>query len=733
MRLVLPDLLPNTDYAVQVRTNDEGVTSEWSAVFEFTTIEDIAEPLTPTSVSWVSSGDSFHGEWDAVTENDDGKPTIITRYEIELVAGGDTRVVAVPPKTDAGKLSYDLSFEENRALFGTPEFTVQFRVRAVDNKDLKSPWSAPISATNAAPNPPTGADTTPGIDAITVFWTPAADSDIIGYNVYAGTTGGFTPNSGNRVFSGLATSFTYTTTTYTERFFKIFSVDKFGQESTTFDSTSDTANSPFGGGDTTPPAPPTAFDVTVTNDPMGLLLTQTATATWTPPADSDVAGYHIRYKKTSESNWTVVTIPADSAQPYVISKSLEPDTAYNFQIRAYDTFSNDSTWVADATSVLAPAGPAELFHAIVIEGGGYIESANYDANFGFRLDEDAIIIRQGSVSADVVNTGAIQSSAPAVHTKVRHVYNEDGELIGFGQPEEVTHPTRKAFVIDTEGDMQVSNLSVLGNIVVGEAEPDSTENDPVTIATTSGDPDITATTEFFVAGHIGRTITGAGIPGGTTIADVISATEATLSANATATASGVSANVVIPIRYVSQMSSGNYVEGTAGWTLRSDGTAELRELVAESLNGDAIAAQSMSADRLSGGVIVSELAISNRIQTTLTPTPFTLTFTSGATSVTAVESFALDDVGSLIEGPGLAPNTTITGWVSDHVVNISAATLSAQTGVGATMHRGRTAIMSGEGITLKTASNAIRVDLPTNPLLPVKFTGSIVAEELTVN
>jgi hypothetical protein len=59
-----------------------------------------------------------------------------------------------------------------------------------------------------------------------------------------------------------------------------------------------------------------------------------------------------------------------------------------------------------------------------------------------------------------------------------------------------------------------------------------------------GSPTITSATAAFSQGDVGATVTGAGIPAGTTIASVTNATTAVMSANATATATGVSVTVV---------------------------------------------------------------------------------------------------------------------------------------------------------------------------------------------
>lgn len=62
--------------------------------------------------------------------------------------------------------------------------------------------------------------------------------------------------------------------------------------------------------------------------------------------------------------------------------------------------------------------------------------------------------------------------------------------------------------------------------------------------TTNADATLTSATGDFSARDVGATITGTGIPGGTTIASINSATSVELSANATATATGVSVTIV---------------------------------------------------------------------------------------------------------------------------------------------------------------------------------------------
>lgn len=83
-----------------------------------------------------------------------------------------------------------------------------------------------------------------------------------------------------------------------------------------------------------------------------------------------------------------------------------------------------------------------------------------------------------------------------------------------------------------------------GNQVIGAATGGSTYTD---LATTSGAATITSASAGFTSADVGKTIVGTGIPASTTILSVQSATGATMSANATATASGVTFTIGRPV------------------------------------------------------------------------------------------------------------------------------------------------------------------------------------------
>ena len=99
---------------------------------------------------------------------------------------------------------------------------------------------------------------------------------------------------------------------------------------------------------------------------------------------------------------------------------------------------------------------------------------------------------------------------------------------------------------------------------LGEAGETRTVADAVT---TDTDETLTSATAAFVAADVGRRIVGVGIPDGTTIASVTSATEIEMSAAATVTDTGVT--IVIDDTQVPTASVGMPI--AAGSTVRFDG------------------------------------------------------------------------------------------------------------------------------------------------------------------
>src|SRR6266542_5942310 len=135
MRLLIRDLQPGQNYKVQLRSTDGSSFSEWSRLFDLTTVSDTTIPNAPT---WNTADPATPNGWDPVATSFVArwiKPTINTdssayidhdHYELQLTDGIKTVTIATPAT------SYDMSLQTNRAFFDTPKATVQARIRAID-------------------------------------------------------------------------------------------------------------------------------------------------------------------------------------------------------------------------------------------------------------------------------------------------------------------------------------------------------------------------------------------------------------------------------------------------------------------------------------------------------------------------------------------------------------------------------------------------------------------------
>lgn len=356
-RIVVQNLQPDTIYAYRVRARNGMVFSDWSPLQVFTTITDEVPPATPTGFTWVAVGNAFHGEWNAVTENVDGEDIMVVRYELELTANSIPKIVSVTPTT-GDKVTYDLTYENNIALWGAPFPTVTARVRTVDNRDLKSDWTAIVSASNDIPSSPSNVVATGGLDNITITWDASTAIDVRAYNVHVGTTAGFTPTLANRIFHGDALRTTYQTSTYSTHYFKVSAEDEFGQLSAYATSNAAAPTSPAGA-DGTPPAQPTGISATITTDADAALTTY-MDVSWTGVSDTDLAGYQVRYRKSTSGNYEYVNV--DDTTTAVRIRGLEPYVNYTVSVQAYDFSANYSGFPANVTATGAtnanPSQPA---------------------------------------------------------------------------------------------------------------------------------------------------------------------------------------------------------------------------------------------------------------------------------------------------------------------------------------------------------------------------------------
>lgn len=387
-RVLVPDLLPNTQYAIQLRAVGPNAASEWSRRLIFTTISDSVLPATPTNTTWVVSGDSFHGEWDAVTQNVNGDAILITRYEVELVGNSITQIISVPPNSTGTKNVFDLNFATNNTYFNGPAATVTFRVRAVDNHELKSAFTAPtLSATNAAPTTPTGLTATELYDAISLTWNANTDVDLKGYRLQVSTTG--SGGTYSTIYEGTNNSFVHNTTAFaTDHYYKVAAIDKFGTLSSYTAAVGPKRPKTTFAIDTTPPAAPAT--VTVSSGFNTTTQQSYIDVSWAAVADSDLAEYVVRYAtSTGTGDWNYITVPDTTTSARI---SVNPGTAYYVGVAAKDistnisAFTNASTYpitsTADTSAPSQPSAPTvaantlqiQVVHDGLKQGGGSMES-----------------------------------------------------------------------------------------------------------------------------------------------------------------------------------------------------------------------------------------------------------------------------------------------------------------------------------------------------------------------
>lgn len=358
-RLLLSSLQPGTQYIVQVRSRTNDNSSPWSQVLTFTTEMDSLAPDAPTGASWVVEGSNFVGTWNGI--NLDGSVpnnNDFDHYEISITAGATTIKYTVP----AGTHRFDFLLEDNKSAFGgTPEPSLIFSVKSVDKLGNQSASTAPIAATNPAPSPVSPVVSN-GAEQIILDWVAPADADLVGYNIYASQTLGFTPGPGNKISATPSLSYTLSTISTSPWYFHVKSVDVFGQESTSTEVTGTAKAVTLT--DLDAPAPPTGVGVTAFYD--GTLSSSLIAVTWTLSADdgagdNDVREYTIRYTLDGGTLYDYISV--DGGETGAVFPVL-PNADYDVSVRTRDFSGNSSAWV-DATpnpihtpTDTAPSDPA---------------------------------------------------------------------------------------------------------------------------------------------------------------------------------------------------------------------------------------------------------------------------------------------------------------------------------------------------------------------------------------
>lgn len=193
MRVLLRDLAPGQDYAIQFRSNDgAGQVSEWSQVQRFTSTNDTIRPGNVQNLSWYNSGSTFIGQWDALTLDEQGHALKDLRYYRCNVSDGTTSKDFYVTGN-----RFDFTKDMNLALFGSIKTTLTLKVWGVDLTYNESNLPATVALNPLFPSTPNLPTVGNYLGLLMVSWDGksssggAMESNVDYAEVHVSTTSGF--------------------------------------------------------------------------------------------------------------------------------------------------------------------------------------------------------------------------------------------------------------------------------------------------------------------------------------------------------------------------------------------------------------------------------------------------------------------------------------------------------------------------------------------------------------
>lgn len=394
MRVLLRDLTPGTEYAIQFRSNSGENVSEWSQVQRFTTTNDTIRPGNVLNLTWYDSGNAFIGQWDKVVTDEFGNPLRDFRhYRVNISAGTSGVDILVPGE----KVVF--SREENIAAFGSFQTALTIKVWAVDMTYNESPTVATAVANPLNPPVPSTPTLSNFLGQMLVTWNglsnagSAMPANFEYAEVHASTSSTFTP----------------ATATLVGRIVDAGSASKWSIEGLAYDTT--------------------YYIRLVAVNSLGKRSAGSAAAS---ASISRLSGLDIQNGQISaeQINWVATTIPGAHAY-YSTSQPTTPIGGGSFVTgdiwydtdNGYTTYKyNGTNWVLDPTVGFIPAGKlvAGTITADKI-GANQIITSHMDVG---SINGDRITV--SSLSASKISTGSISASqkiiagdANAAHAEVR--------------------------------------------------------------------------------------------------------------------------------------------------------------------------------------------------------------------------------------------------------------------------------------------------------------------------
>lgn len=365
MRIKISSLLPETKYAVEIRAASDNGKSEWGPRFEFITTGDTDEPAVPANVTWEVAGSSFFAQWDSVVKTKTGRYSAVTRYEVEIRKDTIRRIISVPQQTGS-RVGYMLTLAENKRFFadpeGNPAKALYMRVRAVDNKDLKSDWSEEYYVDASAPGKVVNLTAEGTTDAIEIKWEPplTGDDGELTYKVFASTDPNFY-NPKSFVYHGSATFFTFGTGTYEQHTIRVAAINALGAMGE-FSIVTAEPVSPYGV-DVDPPQIPVNLAATIDT------AAKKITASWVYPdtSDEDLYMFAIRWRVVGDTHWGMEWASRDDST--VTWEVANPFAPFEIQISTLDKFGNYSEWSSPINVTGGDTTPPPAVTGVVVATG----------------------------------------------------------------------------------------------------------------------------------------------------------------------------------------------------------------------------------------------------------------------------------------------------------------------------------------------------------------------------
>lgn len=488
---ILKDLLPDQDYAVQVRAHSDDNGSPWSPIFNFTTVRDDVAPNAPSDLTVTIKDQSFFLAWTEPTMNEDGTVTSdLMDYEVTVYPTGNA-AAAIREYTNS--TAYEFGYFKNKFYFGTAQADLTFEVRSRDVGFNVSQAPATVAATADALAAFT-ITATGKVRAVEIVWAHQAAA--AHYNVHRSSTSGFTPDATTFVgsISGVedGANIVYfdipgDTSTY---YYKVVGVSHYG---TTLVSNEASAGANF---DAQPPGPVSqpaaatvaggvhsltvshglkkADGVTALEDDLAYFEVYAATSGTVLDTSSPASPHFVGRLPAQVSDGT-----AETTFVYVVSAD---NTAVDVQVAACNNagdasaasavatsspnvqFADGSTYIKDATIgnahiVDLAANKLKANTAIVnslniealltVNASGYLQSTNWNATnkTGWRIGTDANGLGVIEAYAGLFN-GTIEATAGFLDS----LYVKNTVTVGQGA---------------TAGILQSSNFSQVGGSEAG--------------------------------------------------------------------------------------------------------------------------------------------------------------------------------------------------------------------------------------------------------------------------